>query len=459
MKHKRKLSKSEQQIVNVLTYHEKELQAISFSKSDQLGLKIAKLELEMQAVGIDIGKARPVQQEVSVPKVLVLPDWERLCVEAERSVGSECDIENLFTEEELMANHLAIKRLNDDFNALHRLDRYDIGIAALAGILGSVVDILMVGIPQKGYDGLEAGPLANHVRAWFDQRFPEEEMQKLANSKESKVPFDAQDNRNTKEYVVGLSAYYHRLLSLGHDPLLGFVVGVLDIMNGSMTTIDKEGKFVSQIMENYSDRRETELFAAVAKQIAHLKSDLTTSMGLPAPLMGLFNLLQFGSIGEEKQTIAEIVQGMYYEGYDFIHFCAQSIPVMVTEVVIRLGYALKRIKEGHGVLESVPVSLNRTKHPKLSTMLFIGHSASAAINAGKIYFKKSPMAINYPQWIAFAKYSFSQMRWVVLEKGDMRDAYVSEIQFENLKGISYMINNTFEQFADGCIVISEAPNK
>ena len=51
MKHKKKLSKSEQQITNVLTYHEKELQAISFPKSDKLGLEIAKLELEMQAVG------------------------------------------------------------------------------------------------------------------------------------------------------------------------------------------------------------------------------------------------------------------------------------------------------------------------------------------------------------------------------------------------------------------------
>ena len=36
-------------------------------------------------------------------------------------------------------------------------------------------------------------------------------------------------------------------------------------------------------------------------------------------LMSLFNLLQFGSIGEEELTIAEIVQGMHYEGYDFIH--------------------------------------------------------------------------------------------------------------------------------------------
>ena len=72
-------------------------------------------------------------------------------------------------------------------------------------------------------------------------------------------------------------------------------------------------------------------FAALAKQVIYFKSDITTSMGLPAPLMGLFNLFQFGSIGEYEQTVAEIVQGMYYEGYDFIHFCSMSIPVMLIE--------------------------------------------------------------------------------------------------------------------------------
>ena len=112
--------------------------------------------------------------------------------------------------------------------------------------------------------------------------------------------------------------------------MLGLVVGVIDILTGRMTTIDKAGNIVSQVMENYADRKESDIFAAIAKQIIHVKTDITTSMGLPAPLMGLFNLLQFGSIGEEEQTIAEIVQGMYYEGYDFIHFCSQSIPVMVS---------------------------------------------------------------------------------------------------------------------------------
>ena len=178
-------------------------------------------------------------------------------------------------------------------------------------------------------------------------------------------------------------------------------------------------------MENYSDRTESNLFAALAKQIIHFKSDITTSMGLPAPLMGLFNLLQFGSIGEEEQTIAEIVQGMYFEGYDFIHFCSLSIPVMLTEVVVRLGYAVKHIKEGYTIKESIPISLNRVKHPKLATMLFIAHAGAAAANAGKISFAQNPMAINYPQWIAFAKYSYSQLKWAVINKPNARDAYVS----------------------------------
>ena len=80
-------------------------------------------------------------------------------------------------------------------------------------------------------------------------------MEKLANSKVSKVPYDAQDNRNTTIHVEELSAYYHRLLSLGHDPLLGLIFGVADILTGRMTTIDKTGKIVSQVMENYADRK------------------------------------------------------------------------------------------------------------------------------------------------------------------------------------------------------------
>ena len=452
---KYKYSETEQQINDVLKYHDTELKRIKTAQpsSSELDKRIQESEEMLRMLGYT--ELPSVPKRVEPKRVMVVPSWEQLCIEAEQSVGTGHPLESIFTEAELKRNSQEIRLLNSEYNQLHHLNKYDVAISAAAGMLGAAVDVLLVGIPQKTPEGLKGGTLANYVRDWFDKKFPEDKMEKLVNSKVSKVPYDAQDNRNTTEYVEGLSAYYHRLLSLGHDPLLGLIFGVADILTGRMTTIDKSGKIVVQVMENYADRKETDVFAAIAKQIIHFKSDITTSMGLPAPMMGLFNLLQFGKIGEYDQTIAEIVQGMYYEGYDFIHFCTLSIPIMIVEVVTRIGYAFKRIKEGHPVKESIPFSLNREKHPKLATMLFIAHSAATAVNAGKVYFTQNPMAINYSQWIAFAKYSYQQLKWVLLEKPNARDAYVCGILYEELEEALVSVDATFDDILAEYIVVFE----
>ncbi|HEX3017164.1 MAG TPA: hypothetical protein VHP31_04850 [Caproicibacter sp.] len=132
-----------------------------------------------------------------------------------------------------------------------------------------------------------------------------------------------------------------------------------------MTTIDYNGKFVVQLMENYSDRKAANLFEAFGKVFIHMLSDVNTPEGLPVPFMTLFNKLQIGSIGEEKLNIAELVKSMYGQGYDFRHFCAMSIPVMIIEVVVRVSYFIKRLAEGHSFSDAIPVGLNHEKRPKL----------------------------------------------------------------------------------------------
>lgn len=449
-----KYSELEEQINNILFYHQKELD--SFTKYDSSKSKecIEKSEELLLKLGYSLPDKRIEIKPYTKP-VVVVPSWETLCKEAESVVGSNCSIEDLFSEEELTQNKLEIKLLNKEFNQVYKLDKFDVMISVIASIVSSLVDILFVGIPEKTHEGIRAGTLSNYIRDYFDKKYPEEEMAKLANNKISKVPFDAQDNRNTIKHVEGLSAYYHRLLSLGHDPILGFIFGVADIMNGTMTTIDKTGKIVCQVMENYADRKESDVFSALLKLILHFKSDITTSMGLPAPFMSLFNFLQIGKIGEYEQTIAEIVQGMYYEGYDFIHFCSMSIPVMISEVIVRLGYFLKSRKEGKTVKESIPFSLDREKHPKLATMLFIAHSATTAINAGKVWFTKNPMAINYPQWIAFAKYSYKQLKWVLIAKPQARAAYVEGKIDEEMSLLLDSVNESFEDFSKDYIIVFE----
>ena len=321
-----KYSKVEQEINSVLLHQSNELASINRPDMTGVDEQIKETEALLRSIGIDPSYRPSVPKDAIAHKsVMAVPSWNRLCEEAILDVGSEVTLESLFTDEEIKNNDLAIRQLNKEYSAIHKLDAVDISISAVAAILGGVIDILLVGIPVKTTEGLKAGALSNYVREWFEKQYPKEEMDKLVQSKESKVPYDAQDNRHTTEYVTGLSAYYHRLLSLGHNPLLGFLFGVLDILNGTMTTIDKNGKFVVQVMENYADRTESDIFTAIAKQIIHLKTDINTSMGLPAPLMSLFNLLQFGSIGEEDQTIAEIFQGMYYLLCVFMIFFSMSI--------------------------------------------------------------------------------------------------------------------------------------
>lgn len=271
-------SDEEQKFNNILTHQTKELDLINRPDMSIAEERIEESEKLLRELGYTLSDL-PILDTETKKQTIVVPKWEDLVIKAECEVGSMNELDALFTNEELELNQTVIQSLKDDFNNIHKLDKIDISICAGAGILAAIVDILLIGIPEKTPNGLKGGPLSNYVRDWFNQRFPEEEMEKLANSKVSKVPFDAQDNRHTKVNVNGLSAYYHRLLSLGHDPLLGLVIGVCDILNGKMTTIDKTGKIVSQFMDNYTDRKESDIFAAIAKQIIHFKSDITTSMG------------------------------------------------------------------------------------------------------------------------------------------------------------------------------------
>ena len=421
---------TKQEINDVLSYQEKQLKEIHRIDPSE----IDELIYNSEELLSDLGYALPnIKKDGELSKrTISISEWDDIVIKARESVGSGHEIEELFSKDELMANKEAVRAINHDFKQIYRLDKYDYAICVCTGLLAAATDILLVGIPGPGKEGTEAGSLSNWIRDRFRNMIPDEKVTELENSKLSKVPFDAQDNRNTHIQVEGLSAYYHRLLELGHDPLLGFIVGVYDIMNGTMTTVDKSGRFMRQVMANYSDRVAINLYEAISKEFTHLMSDVNTSMGLPVPLMSLFNFLQFGKIGEEELNIAEIVQGMYYQGYDFIHFFSMSIPVMLVEVLTRLCYTIRRMNEGIELKNALAISTDREKNPKLATMMFISHSIAAAANAGKVYLSKKPEAINYPQWVAFTISSYKQLKWSIIDKPALANDYFSEKIYNEL---------------------------
>lgn len=396
--------------------------------------------------------AQPIAIKRTNSSFVKVRSWDEIRAEAQEQVVDDERIVDLFTIDELRANETYINKLNEDFNSLHKLDSIDYIICGVSGVLAAAIDIFLVGMPAVPLANIKGGPLSNYIREKFTEAFPKEKIHML--EKKNWVPYDAANNSNLHVYVKGLSAYFHRYHSLGHDPVLGFIFGVIDVMSGTFTAIDQDGKFIRQAVENQSTMG-MNLFEAIQRVFGHMKSDAPTAMGLPAPLMTLLNLFQFGSIGENKETIAELGRSMYYQGYDFIHFLSMSIPTLVIEVLVRTAYFAKRKKEGFSLTESIPLDIPHKK-PKLGTMLFLSHAIATAANAGKVAFLNNPLAVNYTEWMAFAKYAFQQLKWALLSKPSLRAKYVQGYLDSEWCDIDKILESTWIEFTKDSIVVYES---
>ena len=65
------------------------------------------------------------------------------------------------------------------------------------------------------------------------------------------------------------------------------------------------------------------------------------------------------------------------------------------------------------------------------------------------------MTINYPQWIAFAKYSYMQLKWVLVEKPEARQKYVRGILDEELNTVLYEDELLFDEYTRNYLVVFE----
>lgn len=81
-------------------------------------------------------------------------------------------------------------------------------------------------------------------------------------------------------------------------------------------------------------------------------------------------------------------------------------------------------------------------------MLFISHSIACSVNVGKIYFKKNPLAINYPEWLTFAKYSYKQLKWMIMQKPQLKETYINNKLLDNWQLIYDEIDNTYHDYED-----------
>lgn len=396
----------------------------------------------LAAMGISVPAKRPTAEDATtvgatrgsrydVPLVSAEGDFGRLAALA----GARLDqlgidlakdpLQQVLPDSEIAQN---LRAYADEYGDIS-WNETDWAVAIGAGVLGTLADIILVRVPRTTTlrDGTKraGSPLTewlNERSASIYQEFSKP-LEKLA-----KVPYDANHTIRTAagDPIVNMGPRNHRLKSLGHDPLLGLLFGVSDLMHGTGTYVD-EGRLI-QVATDYDP---VGLIEALLTQARHLLSDVATPAGLPTPL---FTLLQFGDGespfvrtkggGEVKATWAEISQYMYLNGYDLRHFFTMGITPAIVSVVIH-GYWLLNSYVTGGTKEQ-----RKKEHAKLTSMLLLGHSIATSgtlLKTGLIY-GMNPLALNYAQILAMAPATVAWFREAVARDHRISQALEREWQ-------------------------------
>lgn len=379
------------------------------------------------SLGYTLPEYKNPSNNMKFQPVILAKTWDEILAEAKESTPENVDFGTLLTQNEIDAVLKQHASIGSELNWFSSLDRYDFALSVATGVIAGVVDVLLVGVPaHPGFMGSaksEGGWLSNVMKEKTGNLLPPDKIREL--EKAYKVSYDPATSSGLLKSVSGLGPGTHRFQSLGHDPLLGFIFGVRDILTGEFSAISKDGHLIVQQVTDpflHGEHLFVRIIEAMKVQFGHLASDIATPRGLPAPLMPLLQFLQFGKIGNHEYTIGEVARQMYRSGYDSRHFMASSIPVMITEVIIRLGYFIRSIKAGKTLVESIP----SVSSIKLRRQLLIAHSVATLINAGKVYVTQNPLAISWPQTLAFLRYVMPELAFLLYGKEAARSKMVED---------------------------------
>ena len=322
--------------------------------------------------------------------------------------------QSMLTEEEL------ILLKSEDYQTQYRWDKWDYMFVGLAGLLGSLLDILIVKIPIDITSGKYVGQTGSEITKWLRNiKFPDNIQKWLEII--SKVPYDQTGGGD------------HRIDTPGHDPVLGFIFGLLDIMRCTSTTI-KNGDFV---ISQKNDLGNHDFIASFIQQLLHLISDVATKKGLPVPFASLFRALNIGSFERSNgktATISQLTLWMYHNGYDLRHFMTMGITPGTIEIILRAYLMIRHY------VEKGEVELKLANNPKYRSMILSAHSIACLSNAGKVFiYQGNPLAINYTEWLALIHYLVPSVKYWVFDKTRLKLEHLEKI---NENGWTEILENS-----------------
>lgn len=274
-----------------------------------------------------------------------------------------------------------------------KCDKYDYITAVACGVIGGLVDIFLVGAPSESVLGKWTDKQVDNVVKSFAKLTgwnPRTGQQNNVASaigyleKTFKVNYDQRHSGDVGN-LFDMSAKNHHMKSLAHSPdIIGLFFSILNQFTSTSSFI-ANGQLIiikTDTFELQGNNLVSKLFCGIANWIGHLMSDGAGSSGsrgnagrgsgIVMPFYELFSCCKFGSfsVDNDKQDLATIATRAFQEGYDLRFGLSTAIPVLITDLSIRLIWALrKRFQYALPIKECIPTG----KHSDLRIMLLFGN--------------------------------------------------------------------------------------
>lgn len=182
------------------------------------------------------------------------------------------------------------------------------------------------------------------------------------------VPYDV--SVGSTNFGVNMEAGFHRIHTLGHDPILGWIFGTMNIISSTITLDDfrtykvarrpkpKHWDYQTNVYESFMmviesvKEDEKRLPAAVFAEALHLKSDVFTKVGLPIPILETFSPDLAGKLYKSNYDLLCMMKDIKVVGI-------QAITSILINMIISLIHGLYYDSTKHGSREVYEVKTRK----------------------------------------------------------------------------------------------------
>lgn len=314
-------------------------------------------------------------------------------------------------------------------------NRYDSMIAVACGAVGGILDIFGIDAPGKGVLGkwtdkqvsLAVMKFAKSV-GWNPRAGKTDNLASAVGFLEKKFKVNY-DQRHTQDVGSSfpMSSLNHHIVSFSHSPdIFGLFFSVLNQFTSTSSFIS-DGKIIHINTESFELEGSdflSKLYSGVVNWMGHIMSDIAGSSGsignggrgcgIVIPFYEFFRFCKIGKLNvrNRKQDLATIATRVFEEGYDFRHGLAISIPVIITELLIRLAWAIRsRFLDRVPCKDCIPTKI----YEDLRVMLLLGDGTICAFDGLHAIAKSNGdilvfcTRLNLVAWLRFISLVFKEV--------------------------------------------------